>query len=79
MFWVSLVKITDKGNNPEEFDTNFLHIKDDIYIFEGDIHYVRNVDGVSLKVISEGLVPSLGGLSKKELLEICDSNLGVVL
>ena len=78
-FWVNLVKVTNKGFDKDTFNTNFLHVKDDHYIFEGDIDYVTQVDGVELDVVAQGAVPGLGDLSQRELVEICDECLGVSL
>ena len=78
-FYVSLVSVLNKGYSEDTFNTNFIHVKDDFYIFEGDIEFVQDNDGVELVVVSEGAVPSLGGLSQKELIKICDERLGVEL
>lgn len=50
---------------------------DNVYqIFEGE-PYGLVEDGVKFKIISEGSVPSLGGLNKSELKDLCRSNFGV--
>jgi hypothetical protein len=50
---------------------------DDVYwIFEGEPFGLLE-DGVKFKIISESSVPSLGGLNKSELRDLCKSNFGV--
>jgi len=78
-FWVSLVRVRHKGDDEKVFDTNFTHVKGDYYIFEGDVDYVMETDGVVLEVLEEGAVPGLGDLNETELVNICDEYLGVKL
>lgn len=75
MFWVSLVKIKKRGDE-KAFAVNFIHVHKDVYIFEGDVDFVSEDDGVELDVLTEGAVDSLGGLSKKELIAVCKDYLG---
>lgn len=71
MFWVSLIKIISIDNEDAQQDlvANCTHVYKDYWIMEGDVEFLSK--GIQLSVITEGAVPSLGGLSTKELIQIC--------
>ena len=68
-FQVSLI-LADKGQSLrqlEELEGNCTFVKNNLWIFEGDVEFL----GAKFKVLDEGAVGSLGGLSEKELVKIC--------
>lgn len=78
MFWTTLIKI--KGKQSDEamlaLKENCTHVTGGYYIMEGDVDCLRDY-GVQCEEIEEGAVPSLGGLSDKELFELCEEVFGV--
>jgi hypothetical protein len=77
-FWTTLIKTNlRQTQSAEDFlDANCTRINDKYYIYEGDIDCLADA-GVSYKVAAEGTVPSLGGKSKKKLVEICLESFGI--
>ena len=77
-FWVKLIKAdtNQTAKAMEKLKRNCKYVDGDYWIYEGEPLCLIE-DGVKFKVISEGIVPSLGGLNKNELLDLCKKNLGV--
>jgi len=77
-FWVKLLK-TDKKQSAKAMEKLKLtcnYVDGDYWIFEGEPLGLLEA-GVKFTIISEGSVPSLGGLNKNELIDLCKNNFGV--
>lgn len=78
MFWVTLINVTAIPNDDafQYLKDNCTHIDKNTWIMEGDVAFLFDED-IGFEVLTEGTVPSLGGLSRQELISICDIHLGV--
>lgn len=72
-FWVSLIKTPDNNKFLEE---NCTHVVGGYWIYEG-CNEVLGDELNSHEVIAEGAVPSLGGMTPKQLTEGCSTWFGV--
>ena len=72
-FWAKLIKVSEYCG--DSIERNCIHVKGDYWIFEGDEEALSG----RFEIMAEGSVPSLGGLSQKELLDICQESFGVEL
>jgi hypothetical protein len=70
-FWTKLIKVSEYYG--DSIPANCTHVKGDYWIFEGDEEFISG----KFEVLAEGAAPSLGGLSEKELIEICAHVFGV--
>jgi len=79
-FWVNLIetKPIQSKKARKSLKINCTFIDGHFWFFEGNINCLLD-DGVEFTWIEEGPVPSLGGLSYKDLAKICENNLGVIL
>ena len=79
-FWVTLIKImpTQSVKARRSLKANCTFIDGHFWFFEGNIGCLFD-DGVKFTAIGMDAVPSLGGLSKKELTNICEDIFGVKL
>lgn len=79
-FWTTLIKVTKKaeGEALKSLEGNCTHVTGDYWIMEGDVDCLRD-DGVQLEELAEGAVGSLGGLSEKELKDVCLDSYGIKL
>jgi hypothetical protein len=70
-FWVKLIEtVVDLSKEEkEELIANCTFIKNNVWIFEGDIEFLD----VRSRILDEGAVGCLGGLLQEELIEICKS------
>jgi len=77
-FLTTLIKIKGNQNKKarQSLVDNCTHVTGGYYIMEGDVDCLRD-DGVVLEEIEEGAVPSLVGLSDKEMMEVCQVAYGV--
>ena len=77
-FWASLIIISGKQTKAamDAIRRNCNYVDNDCWIYEGDIEALEHY-GVKFRVLSEGAIPSIGGLTKKELLDICDECFGI--
>jgi len=77
-FWVTLIDAAKKQSAiaAESLSDNCTHIDGCCWIFEGEI-FVLEEDGIKFNEVAEGAVPCLGGLSKSELVDLCDDVFGV--
>lgn len=77
-FWVKLIKINgiQSKESQKSLNGNCTHVKGNYYIFEGD-EWVLEEDGVKFKIIEEGAVGCLGGLTEKQLIKVCEESFGV--
>jgi len=77
-FWTTLIVVA-KEQSPEAIKllkANCTYVDNWCWIFEGDIELLAD-DGVKFNELAEGAVPSLGDLSKSELVELCEDGFGV--
>ena len=88
-FWTTLIKVLDAADtvasNAHEdrtarqtLEDNCTHVTGDYWIMEGDVDYLRDM-GVKLEEVAEGAVGSLGGLTEKQLKQVCLDSYGVKL
>lgn len=72
MFAVTLIQVVKftKPDAEESLKANCTHVKNDVWIFEGD-DWCLSEDGVNFNVLDTGIVGSLGGLTEAELIQIC--------
>ena len=52
---------------------NCTHVDGDFYLYEGDVDFL----GAEFTVLGEGVVNSLGGMSKRQLRDLCWSIFGI--
>lgn len=57
---------------------NCTHVAGRYWIMEGDTNYLRD-EGVPFVEVAEGAVGALGGLTERELIEVCRTSFGVPL
>lgn len=76
-FLTSLIVVDDYQPQRaiESLHANCTHVFGNVWIFEGNTEVLEE-DGVRFNVVLEAAVPSLGGLSQKELIELCDDCFG---
>lgn len=77
-FWVNLIKI-DKPLAPlsQQFIfNNCIHVDGDYYLYEGSIECLEDLN-IKYSHVGEKTVPSLGNLSKNELIKLCNDYYGV--
>jgi hypothetical protein len=72
-FYVQLIKVFKYAD--DEISRNCTHVKDDYWIFEGDPDCLES----KFEILADGIVGSLGGLSEKKLIELCDDVFGVTI
>jgi hypothetical protein len=77
-FGVSLIKtrIRQTESAEEVLKGNCTKVNNKYWIYEGETDCLSDA-GVSCEIVTEGSVPSLGGKSKKKLVEICLERFGV--
>lgn len=68
-FWVQLIVVVNGEKHKKLLKENCTHVEHNKWIFEGDAGWLEDA-GVGFDIIGEGVVPSLGGLSKNKLKEI---------
>lgn len=49
---------------------NCTHVKNDIWIFEGDELFLRDA-GIDFDILDKGIVPALGDLTETEVINLC--------
>jgi len=77
-FYVILLKANKKQSTKamKNLAINCTYVDGDYWIFEGSPSGLLE-EGIKFTIISEGIVPSLGGLNKNELIDLCKNNFGV--
>lgn len=76
-FWTTLIRVTKEptGEVLQTLKRNCTHVRGDFWIMEGDVDYLRD-EGVVLEEVAEGAVGALGGLSPKQLINVCLDSYG---
>ena len=76
LFEASLIRVIDcTPEGKKDLEINCMHVKGPYWIFEGDIDFIG--EGIKLEIVEEGIVPSLGGLSERELIKVCKESFDV--
>ena len=77
-FWTTLIKTAEvqSENARVSLMENCIYVDNNVWIFEGDVEAL-DYDRVNFEILSEGMVPSLGDMDTKELVELCKNNFGV--
>lgn len=76
-FWVTLIRTTEKptGRALQALKDNCTYVDEDFWIMEGDVDSLRD-EGVKCMEMADGVVGSLGDMTKKQLRWECVGLLG---
>lgn len=79
-FWTTLIRVTEELNARalKSLEANCTHVAGDYWIMEGDVDVLR-YDGVVCDEVAEGAVGSLGGLTERQLRQVCLDSYGINL
>lgn len=71
-FWVKLLRVSGTANADarEDLYANCTHVKDDLWLFEGDEEALH--EGITFSVLDEQAISCYGDMSQKEIIDMVD-------